>query len=539
MAEHDFLNQATEPPLDDLALVAAHKRLVGQNDKWDRVGILMDEGPHSILILLLDGDRLVSLLRFSLSIEDSVAAIGDLSSPDKKTLIGGYQGHRITLAQIRSMEGIGEIWRKIPDQTNEVGADGIREFFERLESGAKGKGRGKDFSADTTRRVIQDGHGRCMFSGCGERLDIDELTGTEGNYSYLAHNVASSEKGPRGILFLSDELSDEPGNILLLCDKHHRLVDRIAAPDYPASRLSEMRREFCDEANSLLNGLRYQPIPVFSVLWPVGGHRISAPSPLQIAQSLSAIRARMKGVIHDVSDNEAMLRDSDDADPNATMIRSVNFVAKEILGQAHGARYRVGLFAVGPMPYLIALGAKLGNKTEIIPMLFSREGGWRWTSKKPQGEFFKIIGREDLGKNESEIVLLFTFTAKPDGLIATADRIGDEKGLKQIEITPIEGLMDNAALGHPEDGALLLAEVTKLFYSLYDKHGVRKIHVLPCASNAGCVFFGKAFDKFHPDLIIYDFDDGGRSMSSRVLIINEAGRCKIMPYRCIRLCAAR
>ena len=426
------------------------------------------------------------------------------------------------------MENIGEIWRKIPDQTNEVGADGIREFFEKLESDSKEKGRGKDFSAATKRKVMQDSHGRCMFSGCGERLDIDELTGTEGNYSYLAHNVASSEKGPRGVLFLSDELSDEPGNILLLCDKHHRLVDRIAAPDYPASRLSEMRREFADQANLLLNGLRYQPIPAFSVLWPVGRHRISAPSPLQIAQSLSAIRARMEGAIHDVSDNEAILRDSDRQALDAIIPAYVNSIAEKILMQAHGVRYKAGLFAFGLMPYLIALGARLGNKNEITPMLRSRESAqWRWASENPRGDFFKIIGREDLGNNESEIVLLFTFTARPDSLTTTADKISSEGSFKQIEITPIEGLMGNAALGHPEDGTLLLAEVTKLFYALYSEHGVRKIHVLPCASNVACVFFGKAFDKFHPDLVVYDFDNGIKSMSPRVLVTNEDGGCKV------------
>nr|VFJ98823.1 MAG: hypothetical protein BECKH772B_GA0070898_101443 [Candidatus Kentron sp. H]VFJ98953.1 MAG: hypothetical protein BECKH772A_GA0070896_101502 [Candidatus Kentron sp. H]VFK04070.1 MAG: hypothetical protein BECKH772C_GA0070978_101601 [Candidatus Kentron sp. H] len=430
------------------------------------------------------------------------------------------------------MEGIEEIWRKIPDQTKEVGADGIREFFEKLESDSKEKGRGKDFSVDTTRRVIQDGHGRCMFSGCGERLDIDELTGTEGNYSYPAHNVASSEKGPRGVLFLSDELSDEPGNILLLCDKHHRLIDRIAAPNYPALRLSEMRREFCDEANSLLDGLRYRPIPVFSVLWPVGGHRISAPSSLQIAQSLSAIQARMEGAICHVSDNEATLRDSDKQAIDAIMPSSVNLVAEKILMQAHGSRYKAGLFAFGLMPYLIALGARLGNKSEITPMLRSRESGqWRWASESPRGDFFRIIGREHLGNSESEIVLLFTFTARPDGLTTTANKISSEGNFRQIEITPIEGLMGNAALGHPKDGTLLLSEITKLFYALYDKHGVRKIHVLPCASNAACVFFGKGFDKFHPDLVVYDFDDGSRNMSPRVLVTNEDGGCKVMPFQ--------
>ena len=44
---------------------------------------------------------------------------------------------------------------------------------------------------------MQDSHGRCMFTGCGDRLDIEQLTGMKGNIGYLAHNVASSERGER------------------------------------------------------------------------------------------------------------------------------------------------------------------------------------------------------------------------------------------------------------------------------------------------------------------------------------------------------
>jgi len=43
-----------------------------------------------------------------------------------------------------------------------------------------------------------------MFEGCGANLLMDETTGYDGNYSYLAHNVASSEKGPRGIKVISE-----------------------------------------------------------------------------------------------------------------------------------------------------------------------------------------------------------------------------------------------------------------------------------------------------------------------------------------------
>jgi hypothetical protein len=36
-----------------------------------------------------------------------------------------------------------------------------------------------------------------------------------------------------------------------LCDKHHRLIDKVAAADYSASTLALMRKEFCDLAENL------------------------------------------------------------------------------------------------------------------------------------------------------------------------------------------------------------------------------------------------------------------------------------------------
>mgnify|MGYP003583738293 CR=1 FL=1 len=48
--------------------------------------------------------------------------------------------------------------------------------------------------------------------------------------------------GERGIPYLSEALSNEPKNILLLCDKHHRLIDKVAAVDYPAPTLALMRK---------------------------------------------------------------------------------------------------------------------------------------------------------------------------------------------------------------------------------------------------------------------------------------------------------
>ena len=94
-----------------------------------------------------------------------------------------------------------------------------------------------------------------MFEGCGADLTEDLVTRVPGNFGTLAHNVAASESGTRGVLYLSGSLGDDPENILLLCDTHHRLVDTVARADYPATTLSTMRRRFCRTATTLLGRL--------------------------------------------------------------------------------------------------------------------------------------------------------------------------------------------------------------------------------------------------------------------------------------------
>ena len=118
-----------------------------------------------------------------------------------------------------------------------------------------------------------------MFEGCGVDLTEDPVTRTRGNFATLAHNIASAESGTRGVLYLSNALADDPDNILLLCETHHRLVDKVARADYPVAMPSAMRRRFCEEATALLDALALAPIPAYCVAWPVHRQRISLPSP--------------------------------------------------------------------------------------------------------------------------------------------------------------------------------------------------------------------------------------------------------------------
>ena len=117
--------------------------------------------------------------------------------------------------------------------------------------------------------------------------------------------------------------------------------------------------------------------------------RIALPSSQQVARALKPIGARLDGLVRPVNDNEASLRSLHGPDLWTAMASAVEQGAADILLQTHREGYRAALFAIGLMPALIALGAKLGNKCGITPMLRYRENGlWYWPVNEPRGEFY-------------------------------------------------------------------------------------------------------------------------------------------------------
>ena len=98
---------------------------------------------------------------------------------------------------------------------------------------------------------------RCQFDGCGDDLREILAPRARGNYGYYAHIVGSSQDGPRGDVVDSPRLANDPSNIMLLCDKHHRLIDRIDPSRYKTGVLRLMRERNLIHVKRALDSLRY------------------------------------------------------------------------------------------------------------------------------------------------------------------------------------------------------------------------------------------------------------------------------------------
>jgi hypothetical protein len=67
---------------------------------------------------------------------------------------------------------------------------------------------------------------RCAFPGCGRELvEPSESQDDDAFVGELAHIVADSRQGPRGVSSMPDEERDRHDNVVLLCRVCHKIID--------------------------------------------------------------------------------------------------------------------------------------------------------------------------------------------------------------------------------------------------------------------------------------------------------------------------
>src|SRR3954468_21354170 len=88
--------------------------------------------------------------------------------------------------------------------------------------------------------------GRCQYPGCNAALYNDPVTLAKMNRSYLAHIIADEPGGPRGDPVLSAKLQNDESNIMLLCDTHHRLIDKVDVQGHTVELLQSFKKQHED-----------------------------------------------------------------------------------------------------------------------------------------------------------------------------------------------------------------------------------------------------------------------------------------------------
>ena len=231
--------------------------------------------------------------------------------------------------------------------------------------------------------------GRCQYEGCREPLWQDGVTQCEFNISYIAHIIADKPDGPRGNKRLSAKLAADINNLMLLCDVHHRLVDKEDVAGHPATRLREMKADHearIELATSigpemqsevLLYGARIGHHEAL-VSWDKAARAMLAQKRLPLTRNGIAL-----GMQHGTFD---------DREGRFWRIEAEHLKRKFRSGAAERLRDvpHFSIFALAPQPLLILLGSLLPDlRPADVYQLHREPPTWEW-QPSPAGFKYKV-----------------------------------------------------------------------------------------------------------------------------------------------------
>jgi hypothetical protein len=219
--------------------------------------------------------------------------------------------------------------------------------------------------------------GRCQFDGCNEYLLEDALTLTEGNFSEVAHIVAFREDGPRGKDASRPAKINQIDNLMLLCAKHHKLIDDNPE-DYTRHSLDTYKRSH-EERIKHVTGLganRKTAVLVFKA--PIAGQTVAVPFDHVVEATSPRYPMSRDPLTIDLTQIPTTTHEHLQTSCDAIAPRVAALFAPE--GDAAKAGH-VSVFAIGPIPCLVFLGRELTNKVPVDVFQRHRDTE-RWTWKQ-------------------------------------------------------------------------------------------------------------------------------------------------------------
>ena len=203
--------------------------------------------------------------------------------------------------------------------------------------------------------------GRCQYEACCLPLWRDSVTQFEFNIAYVAHIIADKRDGPRGHPVLSEQMKADLSNLMLLCDEHHRLIDKIDVVGHPVERLQRMKAEH-ENRMELLTGI--QPERQTEILLygaNIGMHS----SPVSFEKAAAAVvperyPLNAHGIALGMSSSE--IRDHDREFWLMEEMHLKRRFAEQVKPRLQdGTAPHLSVFAVAPQPLLMLLGFLLSD----------------------------------------------------------------------------------------------------------------------------------------------------------------------------------
>ncbi len=342
--------------------------------------------------------------------------------------------------------------------------------------------------------------GRCQYDGCNQVLYQDALTKAEFNQAYIAHIVADKPDGPRGDKVESERLKSALSNLMLLCDTHHRLVDKEDVAGHTRERLEKMKAKH-ERRMEILTSIHVDKRS-HVVLYGanVGNHT----SPLSMNNDVMNAMIPERYPV-DKRAVEISLKNHADSDKTPEYWESEernlvsNFHKKITPLKDDDEVKHFSMFAFAPQPLLIKLGTLFSDMYDvgIYERQMEPEPSWKWGNVAEIDAFTFTEPSDTSGIP----VLLLSLSAT-----VTHDRIHDVLG-NNCSIWAV-------SIDKPQRGFVktkhLLGKYRTLMRQVYNRikavHGQKsELHVFPVMPISLAIETGRVWmPKADMPLVIYD-----------------------------------
>lgn len=339
--------------------------------------------------------------------------------------------------------------------------------------------------------------GRCEYLGCNKVLHTDILTKKRYNSSYIAHIIADSSNGPRGDATRSMQLCDNIDNLMLLCNEHHNLIDKVDVEGNPESRLLMMKKQH----EGRIKRVTDIAINMSSEIILYGAN-------IGINNSSLSYQSACEALLYDyypandypieLGYKNASLTDDMDAywiSEEANLFTQFIQKIKPRLMLGNTDQYSV--FAIAPQPLLIKLGVLLNDLNNVRVYQKHREPStWKWQAVSSNIEY---ILREPSDKTKVPVLVLSLSATIAYNRIQKV--LGDNTSIWEIAITnPNNDFLKTEAL---------LSDFRRTVRNTFDKiksnHGCTELHIFPAMPVSASVEFGRVWmPKVDMPLVIYD-----------------------------------
>jgi SMODS-associated and fused to various effectors sensor domain len=339
--------------------------------------------------------------------------------------------------------------------------------------------------------------GRCEFDGCNQFLLEDFLTLTEDIFAEMAHIVAFRPGGPRGRSGARPPQINSATNLMLLCSKHHKLIDKRWR-DWSRATLESYKAEHERRIRHLTELGPDRKTAVLILRAPIGGQTVAVPFDHLVEATAPLYPSRREPTIID-------LTGIDDTSPSF-LRTAADTIARDVRrffeqgGEGHNASH-VSVFALAPMPLLIALGRQLTSKVPADVYQRHRHPE-NWTWKKGGRPVNYLMKRRKTGSGGVGLLIYLS------GRIPISALPSEVRRKTLYEIT-VRGVAPNPTfLRTRQDLDRFRIIYQQALGMIIQRHGLQAtIDLFPAVPAPVAVLCGRELlPKVHPKLRVYDYE---------------------------------